>query len=105
VKVERYTSEMSKQARSFADEDRAARRENPLSANTLAAGRATLHQMQLDLNAHVQGEIDQLKTAVGPDATTHIEAYLQGPLAASTSRISLTPAQLQALRSQKEQAR
>ncbi|MGD0941844.1 MAG: hypothetical protein ABR905_19275 [Terracidiphilus sp.] len=105
VKVESYTREMSKQAHSFADQDRAARQQTPLSANSLAVGRATLHKMQLDLNAHVQGEIDQLKTAVGPDATTRIEAYLQGPLAASTSRITLTSAQLQAMRAQKEQAR
>jgi hypothetical protein len=105
VTVENYTHEMSKQARSFADQDRAARKQNPLSANTLTAGRATLHKMQLDLNTHVQGEIDQLKTVVGSDATTRIEAYLQGPLAASTARISLTAAQLQSLRSQKEQAR
>jgi hypothetical protein len=105
VKVENYTHEMSKQAHSLADQDRAARKQNPLSANTLTAGRATLHKMQLDLNTHVQGEIDQLKTAVGSDATTRIEAYLQGPLAASTSRIQLTPAQLQALRAHKEQAR
>jgi hypothetical protein len=60
VKVETYTREVSKQARSFADQDRAARRQNPLSANTLAAGHATLHKMQLDLNTHVQGEIDEL---------------------------------------------
>jgi hypothetical protein len=53
----------------------------------------------------VQVEIDQLNTAVGPGATTRIEAYLQGPLAASTSRIPVTSAQLQALRLQKEQAR
>ncbi len=105
IKVEIFTREASKQARSFAVQDRAARQQNPLSANTLAAGRATLHQMQLDLNAHIQGEIDQLKTDVGPDATTRIEAYLQGPLAASTSRIQITPAQLQALRAQREQAR
>jgi hypothetical protein len=105
VKVETYTREMSKQARSFADQDRAARQQNPLSANTLTAGRATLHKMQLDLNTHVQGEIDQLKTAVGAAATTRIEAYLQGPLAASTSRMPLKSAQLQSLRSQKEQAR
>jgi len=105
VKVESYTREMTKQARSFADQDRAARQQNPLSASTLTAGRATLHKMQLDLNTHVQGEIDQLKTAVGSDATTRIEAYLQGPLAASTSRVSLTSAQLQAQRVQKEQAR
>ncbi len=105
IKVEIFTREASKQARSFAVQDRAARQQNPLSANTLAAGRATLHQMQLDLNAQVQGEIDQLKTDVGPDATTRIEAYLQGPLAASTSRIQITPAQLQALRAQREQAR
>ena len=105
VTVEDYTREMSKQARSFADRGRAARQQNSLSANTLAAGRATLHKMQLDLNTHVQGEIDQLKAAVGPDATTRVEAYLQGPLAASTSRIQLTPTQLQALRAQKEQAR
>lgn len=45
------------------------------------------------------------RLAVGPDATSRIEAYLQGPLAASTSRISITSAQLQALRSQKEQGR
>jgi len=105
VKVENYTREVSKQARSFADQDRAARRQNPLSANTLPAGRATLHKMQLDLNTHIQGEIDGLKTTVGPDATTRIQDYLQGPLAASMSRTQLTPAQLQALRSQKEQAR
>jgi len=105
LKVESYTREVSKQARSFADQDRAARKQNPLGGNTLAAGRATLHKMQLDLNTHVQGEIDQLKTAVGPNATTRIEAYLQGPLAASTSRITITAAQLQALRAQKGQAR
>jgi hypothetical protein len=105
VKVENYTHDMSKQARSFADQDRAARKQNPLSANTLAAGRATLHKMQLDLNAHIQAEIDQLKTAVGPDATARIQAYLQGPLAASTSRVQFTPAQLQALRAQKEAGR
>ena len=105
VKVENDTRERSKQAHSFADEDRAARQQNPLSANTLAAGRATLHKMQLDLNAHVQGEIDQMKAAIGPDATNRVEAYLHGPLAASTSRVQITSAQLQALRAQREQAR
>jgi hypothetical protein len=105
VKVENYTRAMSKQARDFADQDRAARRKNPLSANTAAVGHATLHRMQLDLNAHVQGEIDQLKTTVGADATTRIEAYLQGPFAASTSRVQFIPAQIQALRAQQEQAR
>jgi hypothetical protein len=105
VKVETYTREVSKQARSFADQDRAARQQNPHLANTLATGRAMLHKMQLDLNAHVQGEIDQLKTTLGSDAMTRIEAYLRGPLAASTSRVSLTSAQLQVLRAQKEQVR
>lgn len=104
VKADNYTREASKQARSFADQDRAARRQNPLAANSPTAGRATLHQMQLDLNTHIQGEINQLKAALGTDATTRIEAYLQGPLAASTSRIQLTPAQVQALRTQKEDA-
>jgi hypothetical protein len=103
VKVESYTRETSKKARAFADQDRAARKQNPLGANTLAAGRATLHKMQLDLNAQIQGDIDALKTAVGPDATTHIQTYLQGPLAAATSQIPI--AQLRAERAQKEQAR
>jgi hypothetical protein len=105
VTLEDYTREISKQARSFVDQDRAARQQNPLSANTLAAGRAALHKMQLDLNTHVQEEINGLKTDVGPDATTGVEAYLQGPFAASTSRIQLTPTRLQAQRAQKEQAR
>jgi hypothetical protein len=102
VKVESYTRDMSKQARSFADQDRAARRQNSPSANTLPAGRAVLHKMQLDLNTHIQGEIDELKTNVGPDATDRIQAYLKGPLAASTSFMPFKSTQLQA---QKGQAR
>jgi hypothetical protein len=102
VKVENYTREMSKQAHDFATQDREARRENPLSAHTLAAGRAHLHTMQLDLNTHVQGEIDQLKTAVGHDATDHLQAYLQGSLATSMSVVPSRPSRLQA---QKELAR
>jgi hypothetical protein len=105
VKVENYTREMSKQARSFADQDRAARRQNPLSANTMPVGRATLHKLQLDLNAHVEGEIDQLKTTIGPSAADRIQAYLQGPLAASMYFLPLKPRQLQAQRPRKEQAR
>jgi hypothetical protein len=105
VTVEEYTREVSKQARTFVNQDRAARKQNPLSANTLATGRATLHKMQLDLNTHVQEEVNQLKTDVGPDATPRVEAYLQGPFAASTSRIQLTPTQLQALRTHKELVR
>jgi hypothetical protein len=105
VKVENDTRERSKQAHDFANQDRAARQQNSLGGNTLAAGRATLHRMQLDLNAHVQGEIDQLKTTVGPDATTRIEAYLQGPFAASTSRVQLTAAQIQALHAQQKETR
>jgi hypothetical protein len=105
VKVENYTREISKQARSFADQDRAERQQNPLSANTLTAGRATLHKMQLDFNTHVQGEIDDLKTSVGPDATERIQGYLQGPMAAFTSLMPLKSAQLQAQRARKEQAR
>jgi len=101
VKVEGYTREMSKQAHSFAEQDRAARRENPLSANTLAAGRAKLHTMQLDLNTHIQGDIDQFNKAVGPEAKERIEAYLQGPMAASTSVLSIRAAQSV----QKEQVR
>ncbi len=102
VKVENYTREMSKQAHDFATQDREARRENPLSAHTLAAGRAHLYTMQLDLNTHVQGEIDQLKAAVGHDATDHLQAYLQGPLATSMSVVPSRSARLQA---QKELAR
>ncbi len=102
VKVENYTREMSKQAHDFADQDRAGRQQNPLSANTLAAGHATLHKMQLDLNTHVQGEIDQLKATVGSDGTDHIQTYLQGALAASTSVVTSKSAQLLV---QKEQAR
>lgn len=105
VKVNNDTRERSKQAHDFANQDRAARQQNPLGANTLAAGHATLHRMQVDLNTHVQGEIDQLKKAVGPEATTRIEAYLQGPLAASTSRVQLTAAQIQALRAQQKETR
>jgi hypothetical protein len=105
VKVESYTRDMSQKARSFADQDRAARRENPLSAHTLAAGRATLHNMQLDLNMHVQAEIDELKKSVGETATEHIQNYLQGPQAASTSVIHVNLAQLRAQRAQKEQTR
>jgi hypothetical protein len=102
VKVEDYTRDMSKQARSIADRDRAARQQNPIPTDTLATGRATLHKMQLDLNTHVQGEIDQLKATVGPDATDRIQAYLQGPLTASTSIVPIKSAQL---RAQKGQAR
>jgi hypothetical protein len=104
VKVENYTREMSQQAHSFAEQDLAARRNNPLSANTLSAGRATLHKMQLDLNTHVQAEIEELKATVGPDATDRIQAYLQGPLAASTSVMPLKSVRLQAQHAQKEQA-
>jgi hypothetical protein len=105
VKVENYTREVSNQARSFADQDRAARQQNPLSANTftLAVGRATLHKMQLDLNTHIQGEIDELKTTVGPDATGQIQVYLQGPLASSMYIMPVKSVQAQ--RAQKEQAR
>ena len=106
VKVESYMHEVSKQARAFAAQDRAARRENPLSAaNTLATDRATLHKMQQDFNIHVQAEIDQLKATVGPDATERIQAYLQGPVAASTSVVHVNSARLQAQRAQKEQPR
>ena len=105
VVVEDYTREMSKQARSFADQDRTSRQQNPHSANTLAAGRATLHKMQLNLNTHVQGEIDELETAVGPDAATRIQAYLQGPLAASMYVMPLKSARLLGQQAQKEQAR
>jgi hypothetical protein len=83
VKVNAYTREASKQAHAFAEQDRASRRQDPLSANTLAAGRATLHKMQLDLNARALGDIQELEAAVGPDATAGIHAYLNGPLAAS----------------------
>jgi hypothetical protein len=83
VKVNGYAKETSQQARAFADQDRASRSGNPLSANTLAAGRATLHKMQLDLNARVLGDIQELEVAVGADATANIHAYLNGPLAAS----------------------
>ena len=105
VKVESYTREVSKQARSVAAQQRAARRENPLSADTLAGRSATLHKMQQDFNLHVQGEIDQLKANVGPDASDRIQAYLQGPVAASTSIIHVQSAQSQAQRAAKEQAR
>ncbi len=105
VKVESYTEEKSKEARSFAEQDKAARRNNPLGPNTLAKGRATLHQMQLDLNTHVQADINELKAAVGPTATDHIQAYLQGPLSASTSVVSVRSARLQAQQTGKEQAR
>ena len=105
IRVEAYTRERSVEARSFASQDRAARRQNPLSSNTLAKGRATLHAMQQDLNAHVQVEIDDLKSTVGQDAAEKIKAYLQGPLAASTSVIPVKAVQLQAERERKEQAR
>jgi hypothetical protein len=100
VEVELYTRDKAKDAHTFVNQDREARRANPLSANTLVAGRAKLHSMQLDLNAHVQGEIEDLKAGVGPAGTERIEAYLHGPLAASTSIMPLKSAQLQAKREQ-----
>ncbi len=105
VKVESYTDEMSKQARTFANQARTARRENLPSANTPAANYATLHKMQLDFDTHVQGEIDQLKATVGPDATDCIQAYLKGTLTASTSVISVKASQLHSQQALKEQAR
>lgn len=84
VKVESYTEDTSKQARALADQSRASSRQDPTnSANTLATGRAKLHQIQSDLNDRVLGDIKELETSVGPDATTKIHAYLNGPLAAS----------------------
>lgn len=103
VQVENYTLDMSRQARAFANSDRAARQKNNLlSTDTKAAGRATLHALQLDLNTHVQGEIDKLRAAIGLDAINHVQAYLEGPLAASTTVIPSMSAQL---RTHKEQAR
>ncbi len=104
VEVEQYTREASSQAHSFADQDRAARRDNPLSANTLSAGRATLHKMQTDLNTHVQGEVDKLNAVIGPGATKKMQTYLQGPMAASVSSTPIHSVALQARRADKEQA-
>lgn len=101
VNVDAYTHELSQQARNVAGQDRVSLQQNSLSASALAESRATRHKVQVDFNTHVQGEIDKLKTAVGSEAATRIEAYLQGTLAASMSRMHLSPAQVQALRSHK----
>jgi hypothetical protein len=84
VKVDSYAEETSRQAHAVADEARASSRQNQVnSANTLAAGRAKLHQMQSDLNDRVLGDISELETSVGADTSTKIHAFLDGPLAAS----------------------
>lgn len=105
VKLESYTRAKSEEARNFTKQDQSARRANPLGPNTLASGLATLHKMQLDLNTHVQDEIDGLKGAIGPTATNHIQAYLQGPLAGSTRSVSKNVTRQQAALAGKEQAR
>jgi hypothetical protein len=79
VKVDGYTEEETKQAHALAGQ---VRQSSP-SAASLAAGRATLHKMQLDFNGQVLGDIKELETAVGPDTTNRIHAYLSGPLTAS----------------------
>jgi hypothetical protein len=84
VKVDSYTEEATKQAHAVADQSHASSRQDPInSANTLAAGRAKLYKMQSDLNDRALGDIKELETSVGTDATTKIHAHLNGPLAAS----------------------
>jgi hypothetical protein len=91
VKVDNYTEEALKQAHGVADQSRASSRQDQInSANILANGRTKLHQMQSDLNDRLLGDIKDLETSVGADATTKIHAYLSGALAASTQVIPRT---------------
>ena len=87
--VDGSTQEATKQARTFADQDRALRKQNPLTANSPATGRAVLRKMQADLDARVITDINKLEATVGPDCIARIQSYLNGPLAASAHVVHL----------------
>lgn len=97
VKIASYTHEAFKQAHDFADQNSTALQQNPPSASTVES-RATLRQMRLGLNTHIQGEVDKLNATIGQDAANRISTYLHGPLTAATTQAHLSPAQVQALR-------
>ena len=100
VRVESYTRDMSKQAHAVADQDRQLRHTNLLSSVSVP-GRVTLHKMQMDLNSHVQGAVDELNRSIGQAAAQQVQAYLQGPLASTSSSTPVKLARLQARQAEK----
>lgn len=96
ARVESYTRQHHEEARAFARQVHAAHSDSPLAPDMQASGHARLQRMQVDFNAHIAAEIDGVRAALGGDASKHVQAYLQGPLAASTRATPLHAARLQA---------
>ena len=91
VKVETYIEEAGKQARAYAHQGRADMAQSLDKAQTLSSLKMGLHKMQVQQDARLSQDIQELETNVGADSTAKIHAYLEGPLAASAHVTPLKP--------------